>query len=112
MTRSAIATHSANDHGEHRNDADFTKSQCTEEKSTKDQSTTYHTATLVEAVNLALARAMRNNDDVVTLGEDIGRNGGVFRATVDLRETFGVRRVMDTPLAETLIAGITIGMAA
>lgn len=67
--------------------------------------------TLVEAVNLALARAMREDEDVVMLGEDVGHNGGVFRATDGLHEEFGYKRVMDTPLAETLIAGISVGMA-
>jgi len=70
------------------------------------------TMTLVEAVNLALAHEMARDDNVVVLGEDIGINGGVFRATVGLRERFGYRRVMDTPLAETLIAGTAVGMAA
>lgn len=68
-------------------------------------------ATLVEAINLALAHSMQHDENVVVLGEDVGTNGGVFRATVDLKSEFGLRRVMDTPLAETLIAGITIGMA-
>lgn len=67
--------------------------------------------TLVEAVNMALARAMENDDNVVVLGEDIATNGGVFRATVGLKERFGYKRVMDTPLAETLIAGTAVGMA-
>ncbi|MCB2385804.1 alpha-ketoacid dehydrogenase subunit beta [Thalassolituus alkanivorans] len=67
--------------------------------------------TLVEAVNLALARAMTEDPNVVLLGEDIGRNGGVFRATQGLQDRFGRERVMDTPLAETLIAGTAIGMA-
>ncbi len=71
-----------------------------------------HNITMVEAVNLALKRAMRNSEDVVVLGEDVGPNGGVFRATVDLRDEFGPRRVLDTPLAETMIAGLCIGMAA
>ncbi len=68
--------------------------------------------TLVEAVNLALARAMENDPDVVLVGEDIGVNGGVFRATVGLQKRFGTQRVLDTPLAETAIAGMAIGMAA
>ncbi len=68
-------------------------------------------ATLVEAVNLALDHEMEHDESVVVLGEDVAVNGGVFRATVNLREKYGVRRVMDTPLAETLIAGMTIGMA-
>lgn len=67
--------------------------------------------TLVEAVNMALAREMANDDNVVVLGEDIATNGGVFRATVGLKERFGYRRVMDTPLAEALIAGTAVGMA-
>ena len=68
--------------------------------------------TMVEAVNLALDHAMQKDPDVVTLGEDIGVNGGVFRATQGLRDKYGLKRVMDTPLAETLIAGISVGMAA
>ena len=67
--------------------------------------------TLVEAVNQALHYEMEQDESVVVLGEDIGSNGGVFRSTVGLRERFGMKRVMDTPLAETLIAGTTIGMA-
>jgi len=69
------------------------------------------TLALVEAVNAAMATAMEHDPDVVVLGEDVGINGGVFRATDGLQERFGIRRVMDTPLAETLIAGMTIGMA-
>ena len=67
---------------------------------------------LLEAVNLALHRAMYEDDNVVLLGEDIGVNGGVFRATAGLREAFGIKRVIDTPLAETMIAGLAVGMAA
>ena len=59
---------------------------------------------MVEAVNLALAHALAHDPDVVLLGEDIGVNGGVFRATDGLLKTFGGSRVFDTPLAE---AGIT-----
>ncbi|WP_067583782.1 alpha-ketoacid dehydrogenase subunit beta [Endozoicomonas ascidiicola] len=68
--------------------------------------------TMVEAVNLALDHAMAADPNVVLLGEDIGVNGGVFRATQGLRDKYGLKRVMDTPLAETLIAGISVGMAA
>ena len=68
--------------------------------------------TLVEAVNLALARAMEQDPNVVLLGEDIGVNGGVFRATVGLQQRFGPERVIDTPLAELLISGLCVGMAA
>lgn len=67
--------------------------------------------TLVEAVNMALAWEMAHDETVVVLGEDIATNGGVFRATVGLKERFGYKRVMDTPLAENLIAGTAIGMA-
>ncbi len=68
--------------------------------------------TLVDAVNQALAYAMRENENVVLLGEDVGVNGGVFRATNGLQESFGEERVLDTPLSETLIGGVAIGMAA
>lgn len=68
--------------------------------------------TLIEAVNLALHRAMQDDENVLVLGEDVGSNGGVFRATQGLQEQFGEQRVLDTPLAETLIAGMSIGMAA
>lgn len=67
---------------------------------------------LVEAVNHALAWEMAHDPAVVQLGEDIGVNGGVFRATVGLQASFGAERVIDTPLAETAIAGTAIGMAA
>lgn len=67
--------------------------------------------TLVEAITLALAHEMRVDPDVVILGEDVGRNGGVFRATQGLLDEFGAERVRDTPLAESMIAGIAIGMA-
>lgn len=70
-----------------------------------------HEITLVEAVNLALNRAMLDDESVVLLGEDIGKNGGVFRATQGLQEAFGFSRVMDTPLAETTIAGAAVGMS-
>jgi 2-oxoisovalerate dehydrogenase E1 component beta subunit len=68
--------------------------------------------TLVEAVNAALARALADDANVVLLGEDIGVNGGVFRATIGLQQRFGRERVIDTPLAEALIGGLCIGMAA
>lgn len=67
--------------------------------------------TLVEAVNLALHWEMAQDENVVVLGEDVGTNGGVFRATVGLKDAFGYKRVMDTPLAENLIAGTAVGMA-
>ncbi len=68
--------------------------------------------TLVEAINLALAHEMAADPRVVVFGEDVAANGGVFRATVGLLERFGPDRIMDTPLAENLIAGIAVGMAA
>jgi pyruvate dehydrogenase E1 component beta subunit len=67
---------------------------------------------LVQAVNLALKRAMTDDQRVVLLGEDVGIDGGVFRATDGLFQTFGPDRVMDTPLAEASIAGLSIGLAA
>src|SRR4030088_2265106 len=68
--------------------------------------------TLVEAINLALARAMEDDPNVVVFGEDVGVNGGVFRATVGWEQRFGSERVFDTPLAELLISGLCVGMAA
>ena len=67
---------------------------------------------MLEAINRALHRAMTEDDNVVVLGEDVGVNGGVFRATAGLRESFGFKRVIDTPLAETMISGLAVGMAA
>ena|SRR5689334_19292694 len=67
--------------------------------------------TLVEAINLALKREMAADPGVVVLGQDVGADGGVFRATLGLVERFGPERVIDTPLAESLIAGMAIGMA-
>lgn len=68
--------------------------------------------TLIEGVTMALARAMQDDPAVVVLGEDVGVNGGVFRATAGLHERFGDERVIDTPLAEVMIAGMSVGMAA
>ncbi|ATQ67616.1 MULTISPECIES: alpha-ketoacid dehydrogenase subunit beta [Methylosinus] len=68
--------------------------------------------TLVEAVNRALAHELEHDSAVLLLGEDIGVNGGVFRATLGLQQRFGCERVIDTPLAEAAIAGAAIGMAA
>jgi 2-oxoisovalerate dehydrogenase E1 component beta subunit len=67
--------------------------------------------TLVQAVNRGLAEAMRQDPDVLILGEDVGVNGGVFRATEGLFKEFGAERVIDTPLSETGIVGAAIGMA-
>jgi 2-oxoisovalerate dehydrogenase E1 component beta subunit len=67
--------------------------------------------TLVQAVNDGLREGMRRDPDVVVLGEDIGKAGGVFRATEGLLDEFGPGRVLDTPLAENGIVGTAIGMA-
>jgi pyruvate dehydrogenase E1 component beta subunit len=67
---------------------------------------------LVQAVNLALRRAMAEDPSVLMLGEDVGIDGGVFRATEGLLETYGHDRVIDTPLAEAAIVGVSIGLAA
>src|SRR6056297_2326157 len=67
--------------------------------------------TLVEAVTLALAHEMEVDPTVVVFGEDVGVNGGVFRATAGLQQKFGDDRVLDTPLAEVMIAGMCVGMA-
>ena len=68
--------------------------------------------TLVDAVNQAISYEMAHDPDVIIFGEDIAVNGGVFRTTVGLLEKFGPMRVLDTPLAESMIAGMSIGMAA
>jgi pyruvate dehydrogenase E1 component beta subunit len=69
------------------------------------------TINIVQAVNQALKEEMRRDDRIVVLGEDVGRDGGVFRATEGLYDEFGPERVMDTPLAESGIIGTAIGMA-
>src|SRR5246500_2106052 len=66
--------------------------------------------TLVEAVNDALHTELARDDDVMVLGEDVGRAGGVFRATAGLRERFGPDRCFDTPLAEARILGSAVGL--
>jgi len=67
--------------------------------------------TMVQAINLALHQEMEKDDRVIVLGEDVGKDGGVFRLTEGLVEKFGEERVMDTPLAESGIVGVSIGMA-
>ncbi|RMG15272.1 MAG: alpha-ketoacid dehydrogenase subunit beta [Planctomycetota bacterium] len=69
------------------------------------------TMTLIQAITDALRTEMRRNSDVVVFGEDVGRNGGVFRATDGLQAEFGEERVFDTPLCESGIIGAAIGMA-
>jgi 2-oxoisovalerate dehydrogenase E1 component beta subunit len=66
---------------------------------------------LVQAINSGLAEAMREDERVVLMGEDVGRIGGVFRVTKGLIDEFGRDRVVDTPLSETGILGTAIGMA-
>jgi 2-oxoisovalerate dehydrogenase E1 component beta subunit len=68
--------------------------------------------TLVEAVRAALGRAMEEDPNVIIFGEDVGIDGGVFRATDGLVQRYGSARVRDTPLSEALIAGMAVGAAA
>ncbi len=68
--------------------------------------------TMVDAITMAHAWEMAHDERVVALGQDVGRNGGVFRVTVGLQGRFGADRVQDTPLAENMIAGMCVGMAA
>jgi pyruvate dehydrogenase E1 component beta subunit len=68
--------------------------------------------TMVEAIERALARAMEEDETVILLGEDIGVDGGVFRATDGLMARFGADRVRDTPLSEAIIGGLPVGLAA
>lgn len=67
--------------------------------------------TLVQAINLALIQEMEKDDRIIILGEDVGKNGGVFRVTEGLWQRFGEKRVVDTPLAESGIIGTSIGLA-
>lgn len=67
--------------------------------------------TLVQAINLALIQEMELDDRIVLLGEDVGKNGGVFRVTEGLWQRFGPDRVVDSPLAESGIIGTAIGLA-
>ena len=69
------------------------------------------TQTIIQSVNQTLRDEMRRNGNMVILGEDVGRDGGVFRATEGLLDEFGGERVVDTPLSEDAIVGMAIGMA-
>jgi 2-oxoisovalerate dehydrogenase E1 component beta subunit len=69
------------------------------------------TKNLLQAIHEGLAEEMRSDESVMVLGEDVGRAGGVFRVTQGLQEEFGATRVMDTPLAESLIVGSAIGLS-
>src|SRR5579872_5888389 len=66
---------------------------------------------MIQAINQALTEEMGADENVVILGEDVGKNGGVFRATLGLYERFGAKRVIDTPLSESAIIGVSIGLA-
>lgn len=77
-----------------------------------EQSMTTTPITLIEAITQALAWELEHDPSVLVLGEDVGVNGGVFRATAGLQQRFGSERILDTPLDETTIAGLTIGLAA
>ncbi len=68
--------------------------------------------TMVQAINQALSRELERDPRLIILGEDVGLNGGVFRATEGLFDKFGAERVLDTPLAESAIIGLSLGMAA
>lgn len=68
--------------------------------------------TLVEAVRAALAHAMSEDETVLLLGEDVGVDGGVFRATEGLLNRFGPERVIDTPLSESIFVGLAVGLGA
>ena len=70
-----------------------------------------NTLSIVQAVNQAMMNEMALDDRVIVYGEDVGVEGGVFRATVDLQKTYGKERVFDTPLAESAIVGTAVGMA-
>lgn len=66
---------------------------------------------MIDALTMAMSWELEHDPRVVVLGEDVGVNGGVFRATAGLQKKFGSDRVQDTPLAEGMIAGISVGLA-
>ena len=67
--------------------------------------------TMIQAITDAMHTELKNDDNVLVFGEDVGQNGGVFRATEGLQDDFGEERVFDTPLAESGIGGLAIGLA-
>ena len=83
----------------------------TQVKESHPQSETAKQMTLIQAINDAMRLMLEEDDRTVILGEDIGKNGGVFRATEGLQEAFGEDRVIDTPLSEAGIIGTSIGLA-
>ena len=66
---------------------------------------------MIQAITEALDQEMERDQDILIFGEDVGKNGGVFRATAGLQEKYGEERVSDTPLAESGIGGLAIGLA-
>jgi len=67
--------------------------------------------TMIQAITDAMRTELKNDENVLVFGEDVGKNGGVFRATEGLQDEFGEERVFDTPLAESAIGGLSIGLA-
>src|SRR5699024_10361262 len=67
--------------------------------------------TMIQAITDAMRTELKNDDNVLVFGEDVGRNGGVFRATEGLQAEFGEDRVFDTPLAESAIGGLAVGLS-
>ncbi len=67
--------------------------------------------TMIQAITDAMRTELKNDENVLVFGEDVGQNGGVFRATEGLQDEFGEERVFDTPLAESGIGGLSIGLA-
>lgn len=67
--------------------------------------------TMIQAITDAMHNELKNDENVLVYGEDVGQNGGVFRATEGLQDEFGEERVFDTPLAESGIGGMSIGLA-
>lgn len=67
--------------------------------------------TMIQAITDALRTELKNDDNVLVFGEDVGQNGGVFRATEGLQDEFGEERVFDTPLAESGIIGMSVGLS-
>ena len=67
--------------------------------------------TMIQAITDALRIELERDENVLVFGEDVGKNGGVFRATDGLQKQFGEHRVFDTPLAESAIGGLAIGLA-
>jgi pyruvate dehydrogenase E1 component subunit beta len=80
-------------------------------KATKTVKATGNRITMVQAINQALAEEMERDPSIILLGEDVGVDGGVFRVTQGLQARFGADRVVDTPLAESGIAGAAVGLA-